>query len=75
MSNAKWKDYPVGTKAYALMGGCWTKTDRGWRWGTNGGVFPTPGADALGDIVLPNEHDKNVWPYRDKPKEQPNDQR
>lgn len=39
-----WKDYPIGTKAYAVGGGYWIKTDRGWKWCT-GDTFPTPGAD------------------------------
>lgn len=46
-----WKDYPVGTKAKALMGGHWTKTEHGWKW-CNGSTFPTPGGDAT-DVCLP----------------------
>jgi len=46
-----WKDYPIGTKAHALMGGWWTKTERGWQWGS-GATFPTPGADAT-SVTLP----------------------
>jgi hypothetical protein len=41
-------EYPVGTKAKAIMGGHWYKTDHGWKWngpGGCGGTFPTPGAD------------------------------
>lgn len=40
----QWSDYPIGTKAHAVNGGCWTKTERGWQWGC-GATFPTPGAD------------------------------
>ncbi len=41
-----WRDYPIGTKAYAIDGGHWTKTEHGWKW-PGGGTFPTPGADAF----------------------------
>ena len=48
-----WKDYPIGTKAHAPMGGWWIKTERGWRWCT-GSTFPTPGGDAV-SVTLPGE--------------------
>ncbi len=37
-----WKDYPIGTKAYAIEGGFWEKKLTGWKWCT-GATFPTPG--------------------------------
>jgi hypothetical protein len=37
-------DYPIGTKAHAIGGGYWIKTNRGWQWFT-GATFPTPGGD------------------------------
>lgn len=46
-----WKDYPIGTKAFAFNGGYWTKTDHGWKWHC-GSTFPTPGADAFGRCIL-----------------------
>lgn len=46
-----WKDYPIGTKAHALGGGHWTKTERGWKW-IGGDTFPTPSIDAAW-VVLP----------------------
>jgi hypothetical protein len=40
-----WDEYPVGTKAYAIMGGHWIKVKcGGWKWCT-GDTFPTPGGD------------------------------
>lgn len=47
-----WKDYPIGTKAVAIGGGHWIKTEHGWKWGKHGSTFPTPGADA-GWVILP----------------------
>lgn len=47
----QWRDYPIGTKAKAIMGGYWEKTERGWKWCT-GDTFPTPGADACA-VSLP----------------------
>lgn len=47
---------PLGTKAPAIMGGAWCKTDRGWKWNGpdgEGGTFPTPGGDWTGAFVLP----------------------
>lgn len=39
-----WSEYPIGTKVYAVMGGHWIKTQRGYKWCT-GATFPTPGGD------------------------------
>lgn len=39
-----WDAYPIGTKVYAVSGGYWEKTGKGWKWCT-GNTFPTPGAD------------------------------
>lgn len=50
--NQNWSEYPVGTKAAAIMGGHWIKTERGWKWCT-GATFPTPGGDASGMVCLP----------------------
>ncbi len=50
---------PLGTKAPALMGGCWTRVEHGWQWGKNGGVFPTPGGDWMGRLIYPGEN--NEW--------------
>lgn len=49
-----WNEYPIGTKAKALMGGFWIKTAHGWKWCT-GSTFPTPGGDATGEVCLPNQ--------------------
>lgn len=51
-----WSEYPLGTKAHAYNGGCWFKTDRGWKWNghlswSNGGTFDQPGADAFGRCI------------------------
>ena len=48
-----WSAYPMGTKALATMGGSWTKVEHGWQWGTTGGVFPTPGGDSNGKVIVP----------------------
>lgn len=40
----EWWEYPLGTKAYAIMGGYWERVDGGWKW-LGGSTFPTPGAD------------------------------
>lgn len=48
-----WRDYPIGTKAFAVMGGHWIKTELGWKWCT-GDTFPTPGGDAY-RVQLPDE--------------------
>ena len=47
----EWNKYPIGTKAYAIMGGYWERTSRGWKWCT-GATFPTPGGD-VSRIELP----------------------
>ena len=47
-----WGEYPLGTRALALMGGHWLKTDRGWQWMPNGSTWPTPGGDAF-DVMVP----------------------
>lgn len=41
-----WGQYPIGTKAHALGGGYWIKTNLGWKWCT-GSTFPTPGAHII----------------------------
>lgn len=51
-----WSEYPVDTKAFAINGGYWIKTERGWKWYI-GSTFPTPGGDASGIIQLP-EYEK-----------------
>lgn len=48
-----WREYPIGTRAFAINGGHWTKTPRGWKWCT-GATFPTPGGDAY-RMQLPDE--------------------
>ena len=47
-----WHEYPIGTKALALMGGHWLRIEAGWRWMPCGGTFPRPGGDAV-SVVLP----------------------
>lgn len=49
-----WSEYPIGTKAHAVMGGYWIKTERGWKWCT-GATFPTPGGDAI-RVELPTSN-------------------
>ncbi|MFZ3481848.1 hypothetical protein [Sphingomonas sp. 3-13AW] len=49
-----WSEYPLGTKALALMGGHWLRVERGWKWQPNGGTFPAPGGDAF-NVVLPKQ--------------------
>jgi hypothetical protein len=52
------KEAPVGTKAPAIMGGHWYKTERGWKWnGPNGtgGTFPRVGGDWTGKLIYPKE--------------------
>lgn len=46
-----WRDYPIGTKAFASGGGYWVRVERGWKWCT-GDTFPQPGGDATGQIEL-----------------------
>jgi hypothetical protein len=54
-----WHEYPLGTKAKALMGGYWIKTERGWHW-PGGGTFPTPGGDATGEVCLPDTNNTQL---------------
>ncbi|MCV6612404.1 MAG: hypothetical protein OIF55_16705 [Amphritea sp.] len=49
-----WGSYPVGTKVYAIGGGHWVKTERGYKW-CSGSTFPTPGGD---------------WSHIEEPKQQ-----
>lgn len=47
---------PIGTKAPAIGGGRWYRTDRGWKWNGpdgSGSTFPRPGADWTGDLIYP----------------------
>lgn len=51
-----WQAYPIGTVAGSTNGGAWTRINAGWKWGKpagSGGVFPTPGGDASGNIEIP----------------------
>lgn len=50
----EWYEYPLGTKAQAIMGGHWIKRKNGWQWNGNSGTFPTPGGDNSGYIILPD---------------------
>ena len=58
LEKMKYKDCPIGTKAYAVMGGCWVKTERGWKWCT-GDTFPTPGGDVI-RVELPKVQSKDL---------------
>jgi len=53
-ANLPLKDYPIGTKAKALMGGHWVKTEMGWKW-FNGATFPNPGGDWTGEVSIPQQ--------------------
>jgi len=47
---------PLGTRAPAFNGGTWCKVENGWKWNGpdgNGSIFPRPGGDWNGDLVLP----------------------
>lgn len=46
------EDAPIGTRAPAIMGGSWIKTEHGWKWCT-GATFPRPGGDWTGELVPP----------------------
>lgn len=46
-----WGDYPVGTRAYAIHGGYWTRVENGWKWFA-GDTFPRPGGEAVGRCIL-----------------------
>lgn len=43
---------PVGTKAPAIMGGAWTRTELGWKW-NGGSTFHRPGGDWNGKLIAP----------------------
>lgn len=45
---------PIGTKAPAISGGNWVRTERGWTWCT-GSTFPRPGGDWNGQLIAPVE--------------------
>jgi hypothetical protein len=47
------REYPLGTKFKALMGGYWTRVERGFKWCT-GSTFPNVGGDWTGEVCLPN---------------------
>ncbi len=61
-----WREYPLGTKAHACIGGYWLKMAHGWKWNGpngNGGAFPTPGGDACGACIeLPETNVEVVAP-------------
>ena len=46
------REYPIGTKFKALMGGYWIRTERGFKWCT-GSTFPNVGGDWTGEVCLP----------------------
>ena len=46
---------PIGTKAPAIGGGHWLRTERGWKWCT-GATFPRPGGDWTGYLIAPATH-------------------
>lgn len=48
---------PLGTKAPAIGGGAWTKTERGWQW-NGGSTFPRPGGDWNGHLIPPPIKDR-----------------
>ena len=49
---------PIGTRAPAMAGGWWCRTELGWKWrgpdGT-GGTYPRPGGDWDGRLIYPSE--------------------
>ena len=47
----RWNEYPISTRAHAVMGGHWERVERGWEWCNSGCVFPTPGGDAVGACI------------------------
>ena len=51
------KAAPLGTKAPAIGGGYWTKTENGWKW-RNGATFPCPGGDWNGELIEPDNGEK-----------------
>jgi len=52
----EWSEYPIGTKAFATMGGYWIRTNRGWSWNNTGPSFPTPGGDNSGYVEFPHKN-------------------
>lgn len=46
------RDYPIGTMFKSITGGCWTRTERGFKWG-GGSTFPSIGGDWNGYVCLP----------------------
>ncbi len=46
------REYPIGTKFKALMGGHWIRTEQGFKWCT-GSTFPNVGGDWTGEVSLP----------------------
>jgi hypothetical protein len=47
------REYPLGTKFKALMGGYCIRVERGFKWCT-GSTFPNVGGDWTGEVCLPN---------------------
>lgn len=47
------REYPLGTKFKALMGGYWIRVKRGFKWCT-GSTFQNVGGDWTGEVCLPN---------------------
>lgn len=45
---------PIGTKAPAITGGYWERTNSGWKWCT-GSTFPSPGGDWNGQLIAPEQ--------------------
>lgn len=41
---------PIGTRAPAVDGGYWERTEHGWKWCT-GDTFPRPGGDWNGKLL------------------------
>lgn len=49
---------PIGTKAPAIIGGFWYRTELGWKWlgpDGSGGIFHRPGGDWTGTLIYPKE--------------------
>jgi hypothetical protein len=51
-ANKDVREYPIGTKFKALMGGYWIKLERGFKW-CNGSTFPNVGGDWTGEVCIP----------------------
>lgn len=58
------REYPLGTKFKALMGGYWVRVERGFKWFT-GSTFPNVGGDWSGDVQLP---ENSLAQWNDKQK-------